>query len=96
MNDLESVIAPRIDDLLLSAMENQSREQRMMIAAVTAAREALSDAKRDLSFLKERIEERDTQLIDLLVGGLSGPGREESITGLATRLEPVEIRPCVP
>ena len=90
LTDLDTVFAPRIDDLVQSALENQSKEQRMMIDAVNAAKDALSDAKQDLSFLKERIQTRDTELMDVLDGRLSGLGREESITRLAERLEPVE------
>lgn len=81
--------AARIDELLSSALEDQAREQHMMLETVHAARTALGDALAELRDLRQLVERRDQAVIDLLEARLSGVGTEESIERLGRRLEEV-------
>lgn len=85
-----SFTSRRIDELLASAIEDQARDQRMMIETVTAARKALAAAQADLSALRTLVESRDQGVVDMLEARLAGIATQEAIEAVVRRLDPVE------
>lgn len=79
-SDLDPGFGRRIDDLLASAIEDQARDQRMLLEGVQGAQD---EARR----LRELIESRDEGVADLLEARLAGIATEESFQRVAQSLE---------
>jgi len=72
----------RLDDLLSSALEDQAKEQRVLLETVHGARTTLAKAEEQLASLRGLVESRDSAVVDLLEARLSGLGTESSIEHL--------------
>lgn len=75
--DFDSVAAQeglgnRIDELLTSALEDQAREQQLMIETVQAARSSLGAAQQEIAALRTSLEGRDKEVIGYLESHLQG------------------------
>jgi macrodomain Ter protein organizer (MatP/YcbG family) len=76
----------RIDSLLASALQEQSREKRFLMETVYGAKSALVKAQEELTAIRELVAARDKELIGLLESRL--PGVEtDHLTG---RVEAIE------
>lgn len=85
----------RIDELLSSALDDQAKEQRMLVDTVKAARAALGRAEEELTALRVLVTERDRSVVDLLEAKLSGLGTEQTLDHVAKRVEQILQQPPV-
>ena len=77
----------RIDDLVASALEDQSREKQLLTDTVAAANVALSSAREELASIRELIEQRDRAVVDAIEARLSGVGTELTLNSLADAMD---------
>ncbi|HLF70115.1 MAG TPA: hypothetical protein VI541_04090, partial [Actinomycetota bacterium] len=76
----------RIDALLSSALEDQAREQKMLVETVKGARASIVRTEEELSELRRILQDRDRSVLDLLEARLSGIGSQETIEQVDGRL----------
>jgi ABC-type transporter Mla subunit MlaD len=83
--DLDQGFSRRIDQLLSSALEEQSKEQQLMIDTVQAARSSLTAAQEDIAALRRLVEGGDAEIAGLLERRLDSV--EEKMTTTRDRVE---------
>src|SRR5918999_2921282 len=70
--DFDELFPPRIDELVESALQEQQREQQMLIDTVQGA-------QKEMKALRELVDRRDQSVVDLLEARLSGLASEGSL-----------------
>ena len=70
--EFDELFPPRIDQLVESALQDQAREQQMLM-------ETVQGAQREMKLLRELIERRDQAVVDLLEARLSGLASESNV-----------------
>lgn len=79
-SDLDAGFTKRIDELLASAIEDQARDQRMLI-------ETLEKAQDETRRLREVIEGREENVVDTLEARLSGIATDEGVEQISEAVD---------
>lgn len=84
--EFEEIFSPRIDELVESALQDQAREQQMLLDTVHTA-------QREMKALRELLERRDLAVVDMIEARLAGIASENRVEHIATLVDGLSEQP---